>query len=73
MYMQRTTSGAAGNGLHTAIKYIKRRREKRPERNDQVHCKLNAGVDNNWAKAHINTSLRRFLPTTPPFVVQRLL
>jgi hypothetical protein len=23
MYMQRTTSGAAGNGLHTAIKYMR--------------------------------------------------
>ena len=23
MYMQRTTSGAAGNGLHTTIKYMR--------------------------------------------------
>jgi hypothetical protein len=23
MYVQRTTSGAAGNGLHTAIKYMR--------------------------------------------------
>ena len=23
MYMQRTTSGAAGNGLYTAIKYMR--------------------------------------------------
>jgi hypothetical protein len=24
MYMQRTTSGAAGNGLYTTIKYLRR-------------------------------------------------
>jgi hypothetical protein len=23
MYMQRTTSGAAGNGLHTTVKYMR--------------------------------------------------
>jgi hypothetical protein len=43
MYMQRTTSGAAGNGLYTTIMYDQalathneRHRGKRPGRSDEV-------------------------------------
>jgi hypothetical protein len=54
--------GAAGIGLGTTIKYL-RRTTSAAANNDlsQVPCEINAGAGINWAKAQIQNSWARFL------------
>ena len=56
MYMQRTTSGAAGNGLYTTGKYVRGAAGIGLGTTNKYLVNRNAVAGNNWAKAHIQKS-----------------
>jgi hypothetical protein len=63
--LRHSTSGAAGNGLRTTMKYLRGAAGIGLGTTIKYLVKQNAGAGNNWAKAHIHKSWARIQMNHP--------